>query len=205
MWKGSVHHPQPDAEGQERHASLSSQWSIYTSPAGTHVPCISTGTLGSNKDTDVSPWKPYNTVHAVDPVSLPTQCWDTEWQPVIGMRQLWSPLSSRLARGHRPSRWSGHVGGARWAVPGSRAPPATPRRALCCSSCSAGEGRRPGTGSETASGCGAPCPRTESPGSGSPRCSSWSTVCGERSARPSVPGPRRGHSTGQSRLQSPEG
>lgn len=59
---------------------------------------------------------------------------------------------------------------------GSRAPAATPHRALCYSSCSAGEECRPGTGSETASGSGGPgCPHIESPGSGSPRCSFWST------------------------------
>lgn len=63
------------------------------------------------------------------------------------------------------------------AVPGSRAPPATLRRAPRCSSRSVGDECRPGTGSETASGCGGPgCPHTESPGSGSPRCSFWSTA-----------------------------
>ena len=63
------------------------------------------------------------------------------------------------------------------AIPGSRAPPATPHRAPCYSSCSAGEECRPGTGSETASGSGGPgCPHIESPGSGSPRCSFWSTA-----------------------------
>lgn len=59
---------------------------------------------------------------------------------------------------------------------GSRAPPATPRRAPDYSSWSVEEEVRPGTGSEMASGSGDPgCPHTESPGSGSPRCSFWST------------------------------
>lgn len=63
------------------------------------------------------------------------------------------------------------------AIPGSRAPPATPHRAPCYSSCSAGEERRPGTGSEMASGSDGPgCPHTESPGSGSPHCSFWNTA-----------------------------
>ena len=62
------------------------------------------------------------------------------------------------------------------AIPGSRAPPATPHRAPRYSSCSVGEECQPGTGSEMASGSGDHgCPHTESPGSGSPRCSFWST------------------------------
>lgn len=62
-------------------------------------------------------------------------------------------------------------------VPGSRASPATPHRAPHYSSCSVEEECQPGTGSETASGSGGPgCPHTESPGSGSHRCSFWSTV-----------------------------
>lgn len=111
------------------------------------------------------------------------QCWATEWRSVIVTMHVWSSLTRQDPLDSQGNTEI-HICLVVWlmyleTVPGSRAPPSTPHRAPCCSSCSQGDECQPGTGSEMASGCGGPgCPHTESPGSGSPHCSFWSTAWG---------------------------
>lgn len=58
--------------------------------------CTFTGRLGSNKTLNCQ-LKPHNIVFKLLTWSAsPTQCWVTEWRPVIGTMQVWSSLTSRL-------------------------------------------------------------------------------------------------------------